>query len=152
MTTIYIYSPAQMLWIGLKLLKVDPKKLSKQKQSSKMEDFKGHYGTEPHILAQIWEDMQTILDDPLRASRPDNMNSGANLKNFLRAVQFLMRYQTEVERKVASGHSKKTVRKWTWFFLEKLCALREHKVSNDHRFFIFIPLQRTERRSGRHSE
>lgn len=54
----YIYTPPQILRIGLKLLKVDPKKLSKQKHSSKIEDFKGHYGTEPHVLAQIWEDMQ----------------------------------------------------------------------------------------------
>lgn len=48
--TVFIYTLAQILRIGLKLLKVDPDKLKKQSYRSKMEDFKGHYGTEPVVL------------------------------------------------------------------------------------------------------
>lgn len=125
---IFIYTPAQLLRIGLKLLKVDPHKLKTQSYESRMADFKGHYGTQPIVLARMWEDLQTILHAPLKATRPENLNSGANIKYFLRAAHFLMRYQTEVERKVATGNTQKTVRKWTWFFLEKICELRDHKI------------------------
>lgn len=62
--TVYIYRPVQILRIGLKLLKVDEHKLRKQSYKSQIEDFKGHYGTEPFVLAQIWEDLQMLLEDP----------------------------------------------------------------------------------------
>lgn len=129
---IYIYTSKQVLRIGLKVLGVDDHRQQRQSQKSNLEDFKCHYGTDPVVVAQIWEDLQTATENEIRvrASAMDNMNSGCNFKNFLRSIHFLMRYGTEGERKVVTGNSKKTVRKWTWYFLERIQALRRSKVSN----------------------
>lgn len=128
--TIYIYTSDQVLRIGLKLLGVDQHRQRRQSKKSNLADFKAHYCVHPNVCAQMWEDVQTttIQEARVNASAPDNKNSGANLKNFLRAFHFLMRYGTELERKVTSGNSRNTVRKWTWFFVEKIAALRGLKV------------------------
>jgi len=39
-----------------------------------------------------------------------------------------MRYGTDRERKCSSGHARETVRKWVWFFVLKLGALRGLKI------------------------
>jgi len=128
---VFIYTPDQILRIGLSILGVSLHRQQRQSYRSKLDDFCAHYGTDPVVLAQMWEDLQTTTNNEahINATAPDNRNSGANVKNFLRSLHFLMRYGTEGERKVASGNSKKTVRKWTWFFLNKVMALRQEKVS-----------------------
>jgi len=127
---VYIYTADQVQRIGLKILGVDRHRQKRQSNKSNLADFKAHYGVDPSVCAQMWEDLQTATIQEIRvnATSPDNRNSGANLKNFLRAFHFLMRYGTELERKVASGNTRTTVRKWTWFFVEKIAALRGLKV------------------------
>lgn len=116
--------------LGLKLLGVDKERQRRQSKKSNLADFKAHYCVAPIVCAQMWEDLQTttIQDARVFAASPQNRNSGANLKNFLRAFHFLMRYGTEQERKVATGQARNTVRKWNWFFVEKIGALHGLKV------------------------
>jgi len=122
------YTPAQVLRIGLKLIGVSRERQQRQLHKTNVTDFKAHFGTEPIVCAKMWDDLQTtdIADAKIKAT----LHDGANLKNFLRACHFLMRYKTEAERKVDSGHTKKTVRKWTWFFLAKIKALKAAKVGH----------------------
>lgn len=133
---VYIYTADQVQRIGLKILGVDRHRQKRQSKKSNLADFKAHYGVDPAVCAQMWEDVQTttIQNAHVNATSPDNLNSGANFKNFLRAFHFLMRYGTELERKVASGNARNTVRKWTWFFVEKIVALKELKV----RIFVAV--------------
>jgi hypothetical protein len=123
---ILIYTPDQVLRIGLKLIGVSTQRQQRQLPKTNLHDFSSHFGTDPGVCAKIWEDLQTttIAEAQLDAS----LKGGANIKNFLRSCHFLKRYKTEQERKVDSGNSKKTVRKWTWFFLAKIKALREQKI------------------------
>ena len=130
---LYIYTPAQVQRIGLKMVGIDQRRQQRQSQKSNLEDFKTHYCVDPIVCAMMWEDLQTtaITEARIKASAPDNRNNGANLKNFLRAFHFLMRYGTEGERKASSGNCKNTVRKWTWFFCQKIEALKQSKVRQD---------------------
>jgi len=120
------YTADQVLKVGLKLLGVSTARQNRQKHKTNVQDFRDHYGTEPDICAKIWDDLQTtnIPDAKIQAT----LYPGRDLKNFLRACHFLRRYKTEAERKVDSGNTKKTVRKWTWFFLHKIGALRAEKI------------------------
>ena len=106
---------------------VDRERQRRQKRSTKVEDFKAHYGVHPIVCAQIWEDLQTanIAEAHIEAKSVDYRNSGCNLKFFLRAFHFLMRYSTDRERKCSSGAARETARKWVWFFVRKIGALRE---------------------------
>jgi hypothetical protein len=89
-------------------------------------DFKAVYGIHPLVLAQIWEDLQSTA---IPTARIDNTKKrSVRLKNFLRANHFLMRYPTERERKVQYQNTSKTVRKWCWYFVERVKALKEQKV------------------------
>jgi len=128
---VYIYTADQVRRIGLKILGVDRHRQKRQSAKSNLADFKAHYGVDPIVCAQMWEDLQTttIAAAQIDAKSSYNRNSGANLKNFLRGFHFLMRYGTELERKVSSGNARNTVRKWTWFFVEKIAALKGLKVS-----------------------
>lgn len=127
---IYIYTPDQVLRIGLKMVGVDCHRQKKQKNSTNLEDFRAHYCVDPIVCAQMWEDLQTtnIQEAHVDAKSVDNLNSGCNLKNFLRAFHFLMRYQTDREKKCSSGHASETIRKWIWYFVVKIGALRGMKI------------------------
>jgi len=120
------YTPEQVLRIGLKTHGVTRQQMERRLKKTNIADFKSLYGTEPKVLAQIWDDLQTTDIDEAKINA--TLHDGCNLKYFLRACHFLMRYKTESERKLDTGNGKKTIRKWTWFFLAKIKALKAAKV------------------------
>jgi hypothetical protein len=119
---VLIYTADQTLRIGLKMHGYNNLRIRKQPRKINIEDFKAHFGTEPMVLAQVWEDIQTTIEEPVVASKS---SSGATFTRFLQSINFLMRYPTEKERK---GPSRNTIRNWTWFFLQKVGSLRSEKV------------------------
>lgn len=127
---VYIYTPDQVLRIGLKMVGVDRHRQHRQSRKTNRGDFTVHYGVDPIVCAQMWEDLQITNIDEARISGKsvDNRNSGCNLKNFLRAYHFLKRYETDRERKCSSGHARETARKWVWFFVLKIGALKGMKI------------------------
>ena len=127
---IFIYTPDQIQRLGLCLIGVDHTRQKRQNENSNLEDFKAHYCVDPIVVAQIWEELQTttIKEARIQAKHVHNRNSGCNVKNYLRSIHFLMRYATDRERKCSSGHARETIRKWTWFFVEKIAALRAKKI------------------------
>ena len=52
-----------------------------------------------------------------------------SLETYLRSLHFIKTYPTEKQRKGPSGHCENTVRKWCWYFLERVQALKGVKVS-----------------------
>lgn len=121
-----IFSPSQVLRIGLKIVGMSADRQKKQQRKTNIEDFRAHYGTDPFILAQIWEDLQRV--NVAEARIDTTKTRSVHLKNFLRTHHFLMRYETEKCRKVRINNTEKTVRKWQWYFIEKMIALRVLKV------------------------
>jgi len=128
---IYLYTYEQVQRIGLRLVHTgDPDMQFRQSEMENLDDFKATFGVHPIVVVQIWEDLQTtnIKEAKFVASAPENKNSGANLVNFLRAFKFLRIYLTERLRKGESGNVRNTVRKWTWFFVKRMAALRASKI------------------------
>jgi len=130
-----IYSADQVLQRGLLLAGGSRRRLAKQKKSSNIEDFKSFYGSHPVVLAQVWEDLQstsaTITNkngDVVSARIETKRTRCVHLKNFLRAHQFLKQYQTEKQRKLPFRNTEKTIRKWTWYFIERMAALKSEKI------------------------
>ena len=121
-----IYTPDQILHRGLRLVGMEDNNMQKQSRKSNIEDFKAFYGCHPVVLAQIWEDLQTshVIEARIDVTKKRSIH----MKNFLRACMFLNLYPTESVRKVQSGNTKKTVRKWCWYFLERLQHLKKAKV------------------------
>ena len=78
------------------------------------------------MLAEIWVELQI---NPIEDDRIHVRKNTVNVKNFLKAYKFLRQYPTEIQRKVNTGHTRKTNRKWTWYLIERIKALKEHKVS-----------------------
>jgi len=89
-------------------------------------DFKAVYGGHPIVLAALWLQLQTTA---VAAAKIDTSKKrSVHLKNFLRSMHFLKRYPTETIRKYQSGNTRKTVRKWCWYFVDRIAALREEKI------------------------
>jgi len=125
---VLVYSPDQVLNRGLLLAAKGwtKERLLKQKHSVKCTDFKALYGAHPIVVARMWQQLQTTK---VKAARIDiSKTRSIHLKNFLRSLHFLMRYPTETLRKYASGNTRKTVRKWCWYFVERIAALRAEKI------------------------
>jgi len=122
-----IYTADEVLWRGLKLFHIEPETLERQSRASHLEAFKGVFGTHPLVLAVMWEELQTTT---VAAARINTQKRSVHLKNFLRAHFFLYRYPTEIERKVHFGGrtTPKTIRKWCWYFLKRIQALKVSKV------------------------
>ena len=119
---ILVYSTDQVLWRGLELAGMERRKFERQKRQTNLEDFRGIYGTHPMVLAVLWEKLQTTKTPSARIDTTKKRS--VHLKNFLRAIYFLFRYPTEVERKVKFGNTKKTIRKWCWYFVDRIEALK----------------------------
>jgi len=130
-----IYSPEQVLRRGLRIAGASSRLFHRQKRETSVEDFKSFFGSHPAVLAQIWEDLQTTsatLEDKngntVSAQIDTTKTRSVHLKNFLRAHQFLKQYQTEKQRKLPFRNMEKTLRKWCWYFVERMAALRQEKI------------------------
>lgn len=119
----HVATSASILRFGLELMGIDHER---HKAKSNLRDFRSHYGMNPVIYAHIWYDMQTTN---VQEARIDTSQEGVCLKNFLFALYYLRTYPTEDQLAPRWGLSVKTARKWGWFFLEKIAALRASKVS-----------------------
>lgn len=126
---LYLYTPDQVLQRGLQLAAGNawnPERLMNQKRETLIEDFTGYYGAHPVALSRLWFELQNT---PVAATRIDvSKKRSVHLKNFLRANHFLKCYPTETIRKLLSGNSKKTVRKWCWYFVDRIAAQRQVKI------------------------
>ena len=91
-----IYTADEVLRIGILLLGFQEKQLHQWVKQTSLDKFRNHFGIKPHIVAQIWEDLQTTDIDEARLDvEPAKHRS---MDNFLYALHFLKRYDTEPER------------------------------------------------------
>jgi hypothetical protein len=92
--------------------------------STNIARFKTKYGSTPLVCAQIWEDLQTT---EIPEAHVDEMY--LDLKYFLAANNWLFRYPTDEEQSGSFGKCLTTMRKWKSFYVQKIAALKEQKVS-----------------------
>ena len=88
-----VYSPAEIRMIGLRLVNYTPKRIRKAKTKRNNEQFVGHFGASPAIVAKIWEDLQ-ITANPDAWLPPEERK----LEWFLMGLHHLKRYPTDLER------------------------------------------------------
>ena len=120
---VVVYTAAQILYRGLRLVHYKRRRIRRAGRKRNIERFKGHFGAKPHVLAQIWEDLQITDVEEARLLPVD-----AKLDKFLMAFHMLRKYPTELEREPIFDIDPQQGRDWVWFFLEKIVALKSEKI------------------------
>ena len=121
---VIVVTPDQMLTQGLMLVGFENHRIQNVSRVVNLERFRAHYGSNPIVYAQIWEDLQTTA---VPDAQIDNVQ--ADLSMFLMSIYFLKCYASEALMAATFRICEKTVRKWRWFFASKIQALKTEKVS-----------------------
>jgi len=101
---IEIYTPIEMLVEGLKVLGWDETNMTSTLTiKTKKDRFRGHYGSNPDVAAQMWEDLQTTT---VQAARIDP--SKRNLLHFSGQCIFLESTQKARLKRSKFGRCLKT--------------------------------------------
>jgi len=126
MASLYIYSADQVMRIGLKLYGFDLERQNRVQYSTRLKNFKAFFGVHPLIIARLWEELQTtaVAEAQIVPTPPLARYGLCTIAMFLHTFHFLKRYPTEIEREGITGFCSVTLRKWCWFFVEKIRALK----------------------------
>ncbi len=119
---VVILTADEMMRIGLEMCGFDGRRQNKACRALNLRRFKAHFGSNPIVYAQIWEDLQTTMIPKAR------IDGKMCVESFLMAILFLKIYPTE---EVLSGLFKicdTSVRKWVWYYVTKIQALKKEKV------------------------
>ena len=119
-----ILTAEQMLEKGLRRLGVTPQEQQGRKEHTNVEDFAAHFGPSPDVASKLWEILQTT---DIVEARIDPKKHYC--RDFLTALHWLKRYPTEKERKIQLKVGEKTGRKWSWFYAEKIGALKSQLIT-----------------------
>jgi hypothetical protein len=119
-----------MLFQGLTIVGFGEDKVNRLSRKRCVELFVSSFGCKPAVAACIFEDLQTTENADARMP-PEH----TNLKYFLMAFNFVRTYQTEDQRELTWGLSSRTIRDWSWYYLEKLQALADDTVSASSKLF-----------------
>ena len=117
-----ILSQNEILRLGLLYANEDISK-SRAKRSKHVKSFKTLYGSDPSVIAKIWNELQTTA---VKEAKIDGKTTC--LKGFFMTMHFLRRYATETEQSIQFKSSENTVRKWRWFHIARLRALKKVKI------------------------
>ena len=118
-----IANPRDLLEHGLILAGFSEKSIHRIKPSTNVSRFKSWYGSDPVICLKIWEALK-------QSSNPEAKLDGTEyISDFLQALHFLRVYNPEEIRAGIFNQDEKTVRKWAWYFVKKIAALKNEFVS-----------------------
>ena len=80
------------------------------------------FGAPAAVIATLWNRLQPL-------------DSNAKLKHLLWSLVFLFVYSMEeVHCRIVGWPNAKTYRKWTWYMLEKIAALKDEVISLNNHF------------------
>jgi hypothetical protein len=124
-----IYTPDDLLSIGLSMVGIDVARQERQKRETNVDDYTANFGVVPLVHAQIWEDLQPreINNALIETTIPNCIR----IELFLLAFYFLKSYSTEKQLKGLTKKTEKTGSKWLWFILGRIQALKDTKVRGD---------------------
>lgn len=118
-----VLTPQEMLERGLRHVGVTPEEWGRRCNRTNVEDFAALYGSNPEVVANLWERLQTTQVQEAR------IDSGKHrVKDFLTALHWLKTYPTERERKLQIKVGRDTGRKWSWFYARKIGALKDELI------------------------
>jgi hypothetical protein len=118
-----VYTANEIMKIGLLLVGFTRRRLRRAKKKTNLDRFRGHFGSNPHVLAEILEDLQTTEVEEAHVPSEE-----LNIKHFLMAMHHLKRYPTEIEREPIFDISHMSGRDSCWFYIEKVQALKAQKI------------------------
>lgn len=121
-----VYTSDELLERGLLQTGMDLNWQKRQRRATNVEDFKAEFGTHPTVIAEIWVDLQTTTIDAARIDTTATKN--CNIENFLWAFYLLMRYPVEKQMKKKTKLCENSTRKWIWYFVSRIQALKADKV------------------------
>ena len=107
---VLVFTVDEVLQKGLVLIGFDRYRQQSVSRVTNLVRFRAHFGSDPVVYAQIWEDLQMIPDG-------NNDHPKEDFNYFLMSVHFLWRYPTEQEQtgrvfKVCD----KSARSWSWYY------------------------------------
>jgi len=108
---------------GLELAGFDRTRQRRSSRVSNLDRFKKHFGSMPLVYTELWTDLQKTTIKKARI----NINE-VDVDSFLLGLHFLRCYPTNDQQEGLFKICMKTARKWSWFFVEKIAALKGDKV------------------------
>lgn len=118
-----LHSSDEMLQEGLFHAGVPYKRQDNATKKTNIDRFTTLYGSQPHVYAKIWADLQTTSYDQARI---DGCND--SLKGFFIALHFLKRYRTEKESSLIFSCSPTTINKYRWYYITHIRHLKQQKI------------------------
>lgn len=100
-------NPSLFLSIGSKYTKTN----WRESNYTRLRRFKSSFGVTPQVCFITWQNIK------------DEVPSYAHPKHLLWCLNFLKEYSVEHTRKAIFDADEKTVRKWTWIFVELLSKM-----------------------------
>lgn len=89
------------------------------KRSTRLRRFKAHYGSNPIVISELFEALQTTDIEEARIE----VKANKDVDNFLLSIYYLKVYPVEERMAGAFGKHEDTVRKWIWYYIERIQAL-----------------------------
>ena len=129
-----VVTPDELFRRGLLLVGFNGARIENVKRSTNLGRFCSHYGSNPIVYVEIWQDLQTTDIPDARITTDEQFVS---LDSFLLAIHFLNCFPTEPRLAATFKVCEKTARKCSWFFAKKLQDLKASKVGYQvHRFTL----------------
>ena len=130
----WIQTPDEILRFGLLLANFSICKQETVLSEHNIRRFKSHFGSSPLVCAAIWAD---LISTDIQEARIIPF-AGA-LDKFFLSLFFLKTCATEEKLSAFSRSCEKVARRWVWFFVSKLQALKTKKVKRMI-IHVFCPL------------
>lgn len=113
-----IYTEEEMRFKGLKLLGWDDNRITRISANTGNERFRSDYGPNPHVAAQMWEDLQKKGEDPVNYT----INP---VEDFLWALNFLRTYPTLLQQQNKWHMTANYIVPRCWYMVEKVAAHKQ---------------------------
>ena len=120
-----IFTEDEVLRIGLLFAGFNAHRQQRVERATCEGRFKSQYSSSPLVCAKVWEDLVTSPDIWENQTYPN----AASFEKFLMALYFLKSYPTEERLAAMWKTCEKPARKWAWFFVEMIQALKKKKMS-----------------------
>ncbi|MEL7338942.1 MAG: hypothetical protein AAGM67_00545, partial [Bacteroidota bacterium] len=118
-----VITPSQLLTRGLSNF-YSNQQVARAKVQTNTKRFVKKFGADPVVCVRIWEDLQVTHVQDARVPKED-----LRVIFFLMALNHIRKYPTEDDLEADFKLSAKTCRKWLRYYLQKIQALKEVKIT-----------------------
>jgi hypothetical protein len=115
---------AKILKIGLLLVGYKRRQIRHAKKKKNLDHFHSHFGSNPNVLAEILEDLQTTEVEEAQVPAEE-----LNINRFLMAMHHLKRHLTEIKWEAMFNISHMWGQDRCWFYIKRVQALKAQKIT-----------------------